>query len=76
MASSTVPVIKGVVCCAVLILFWPVSSENDCDRKTMATVSSDNGRIINLLEQTPVHSPNAADERIGGLAPTPFAPKF
>jgi hypothetical protein len=29
---------------------------------------------MNLLEQTPVHSPSAADERVGALASNPFAP--
>jgi hypothetical protein len=31
---------------------------------------------MNLLEQTPVHSPSAADERVGTAAPTPFEPKL
>jgi hypothetical protein len=30
---------------------------------------------MNLLEQTPVHSPSAANERVGVLAPNPFVPE-
>jgi hypothetical protein len=31
---------------------------------------------MNLLEQTPIHSPSAADERVGVSTPTPFTPEL
>ena len=65
----------GVVCLRVVLISVLAHEvlKKAAIRKILSA-SLDNGRIMILLEQKPVHSPSAADERVGVSTPTPFTP--